>query len=73
MNDREGIGRRIAEIRKIKGISQSDLAAQVGITQEHVSRIENGKYSPRLDIIAKIAEVLACKVDDFLSFDHLKS
>lgn len=59
-------GYRISEIRKSKGISQTELAEKVGTSQEHISRIEKGLYSPRLDISAKIADVLGCKVDDFL-------
>lgn len=59
-------GYRISEIRKTKGLSQTELAEKVGTSQEHISRIEKGLYSPRLDISAKIADVLGCKVDDFL-------
>lgn len=62
-------GKKISEIRKSKKITQSELAERTGLTQNHISRIENGEYSPRLDIASKIADALGCKVDDFLKAD----
>lgn len=58
MNSREEIGQRIREMRKMKNISQKDLAKMTGITQANMNRIENGRYSPGLDILARIADAL---------------
>lgn len=63
MNDRERIGKRIAEIRKSKGISQSKLCLLTGIGSGHIARIESGKYSTGIDILSKIATALDCKLD----------
>lgn len=62
-NERERIGKRIAELRKEKGISQSKLSELTGINSGHVARIELGKYSTGIDTLAKIAEVLDYKID----------
>ena len=56
----------IREIRLSRGMSQGDLACRVGTTQAAISRYENGDRSIDLMLAAKIAEVLECKVDDFL-------
>ena len=62
-NERLRIGKRIAEIRNEKGISQAKLAELTGIDSGHIARIELGKYSTGIDILSKIAEVLNYKVD----------
>lgn len=61
--DRARIGTRIREIREERGIEAKDLAKLAGIDAANLSRIENGKYSVGLDILAKIATALGKKVD----------
>lgn len=63
MNDRERIGKQIAEIRKEKGISQAKLSELTGIGSGHIARIELGKYSTGIDTLSKIAEALEYKID----------
>lgn len=63
MNDRERIGKRIAEIRKTKGLSQVKLAESAGIDPGHIARIELGKYSTGIDVLSKIAEVFGMVLD----------
>lgn len=61
--DRKRIGTRIREIREERRIDAKDLAKLAGIDAANLSRIENGKYSVGLDILAKIATALGKKVD----------
>ena len=63
MNDRERIGKRIAELRKEKGISQEKLAELSGVGYSHIARIEVGKYSVGIDTLSKIGKVFDCDVD----------
>ena len=63
MNDRERIGKRIAGLRKEKGISQAKLSELTGIGSGHIARIELGRYSVGIDTLAKIAEALGYKID----------
>ena len=63
------IGNRIKEIREERGIEARDLARLVGIDAANLSRIENGRYSVGLDILAKIATALGKKVD-FVDIDQ---
>ena len=39
------IVKRIIEHRIKKSLSQKDFAKQVGVTQQHISKIENGEFS----------------------------
>lgn len=63
MNERERIGKRIAEIRKSKGLSQAKLAELTGIAPGNIARIETGKYSAGIDLLSKIADALGYKLD----------
>lgn len=49
------IGRRIRKARKIKKLSQEDLAEAVGITSVYVSRIETGNAHISLELLFKLA------------------
>ncbi len=51
------IGRRIREIRRIKGMTQKELAKKLGVSWEMISRYENGKSNP-LGRIFSIARAL---------------
>lgn len=63
MNDRERIGRRIAELRHAAGISQEKLAELSGVGYSHIARIEMGRYSVGIDTLAKIALVFGLELD----------
>lgn len=45
----------IIDIRQEKGLTQKQLAELAGIEQASLSRIENGKVSPDISTIKKIA------------------
>lgn len=63
MNDRGRIGKRIAEIRKSKGLSQTKLAELTDIAPGNIARIETGKYSTGIDLLSRIADALGYKLD----------
>lgn len=48
----------IAQIRKVRGLRQNDLAEMVGVTQPHISRIEKGDEGPPLSLFRTIADAL---------------
>ena len=63
MDERLRIGARIKELRERKGITQMQLAEKTGYSQSNIGRIENGKYSVGLDILAVIAKALDARVE----------
>lgn len=63
IEERQRVGRRIAELRKQKGLTQQDIAERTGIQRNHISRIESGKYSVGLDTLQSIAEALGGRID----------
>ena len=44
--------------RNARGMSQIDLAKRAGVTQGHLSKIENGLTEPSNDVIRQVADVL---------------
>lgn len=60
---RERIGKRIAILRKMAGLTQEQLAEKAGLQRTHVGRIEAGKYAVTLEVVQAIAEALGMTVD----------
>jgi len=54
---------KIPKLRKEKGITQEELALEVGITRAYLSNLENEKHKPSLDVALKIAEILESTVE----------
>lgn len=61
--DRERIGHRIKTLREEMQMDAKTLAQKAGITPANMSRIEQGKYSPGLDILCRIASAMDMRLD----------
>lgn len=57
------IGKRISEIRKAQGISQTELAERSGVGRTHLIRIEQGKYNLQIDTLSALADAMNYKID----------
>lgn len=57
-------GKRVAEVRKSKGVTQQQLAEQVNMSVVAIAYIETGKRWARLGTLNKIAKRLDVKVSD---------
>jgi putative transcriptional regulator len=44
-------------------MTQADLAARVGVTRQTIAAIEQGKYSPSLEVAFRIAEALGVTLE----------
>lgn len=69
--DQQKIGSFIANVRKEKGLTQSELAERIGVTNKTVSRWETGKYMPDLATIPTLCKELNISVNEFISGEHL--
>ncbi len=67
MLDREKVARAIAEQRKIKGMTQKQLADILNVSYQAVSRWEQGLSLPSVDMIYDIAQALETTVDFLLN------
>jgi transcriptional regulator with XRE-family HTH domain len=57
-------GKKLAEIRKKKNLSQEELAWNAGIGDNQIGRIERGEHSPSLNTVFKIANALSVSARD---------
>ncbi|WP_462352943.1 helix-turn-helix domain-containing protein [Alistipes timonensis] len=58
---------RVKEVSKAQGVSITKLAELVGITQPNMSNIANGKTSPSLDLLGRIAGALGVSVPELFA------
>ena len=63
------IGRRIAQIRTERGISQQDLAARCNFEKSNMSRIEYGRTNMTLVTLLTISRALGVKLRDLVDVE----
>ena len=59
-------GTKLQELRKEKGMTQEELANDLAITPQSVSKWENEQSTPDLDTLVKIAKILGVSCDYLL-------
>lgn len=63
-----GLSNRVHELRTMAGMTQQQLADEVGVTRQTVISIERNKYSPSLEVAFRVARALGVGIDDVFSF-----
>lgn len=66
MLDTVKAGKQIALFRKNRGLTQEDVAGQLGISPQAVSKWENGHTMPELSLLVELSELLGCTIDQIL-------
>lgn len=51
-------------------MTQADLADQVGVTRQTIIAIEQGRYSPSLEMAFQIAKAFAVPLDEVFSYEE---
>lgn len=60
------IGERIRQARKHAGVSQEMLADRIKVNRSYLSLVENGKSSPTIEFLEKVASGLGIQVEDLV-------
>ncbi|MGN0151615.1 MAG: helix-turn-helix domain-containing protein [Wujia sp.] len=68
--DFKTIGLKIKERRQSIGITQEHIANLLNVNPSHISNIECGRANPSLTALVKIANILECSVDYFISGEY---
>ena len=63
----ETIGNRIAKFRKTKNLTQEELANQVGVSSQAVSKWENDASCPDISLLPQLCKVLGVTTDELLT------
>lgn len=61
------LGKRIAQLRKEKILTQEDLAQMMEVSAQAVSKWENDLTCPDISSLPKLAKILGVSVDELLS------
>ena len=69
--NQEAIGKFISTCRKEKGLTQTQLAEKLNITNRAVSKWETGKSVPDAAIMLDLCEILDVSVNELLSGERI--
>ena len=56
--DAAAAGRRLRRLRKSKGLTQKALGERVGVSDRHISTVENGRENPGFETLIRLCDVL---------------
>jgi transcriptional regulator with XRE-family HTH domain len=69
---KETIGERLARLRRDRGITQSELAEILGMTQPMISGYEHGTLRLHGELIVQLAGILNVSADELLGLEKSK-
>lgn len=58
----------IRAVREAAGMTQAELARHVGVTRQTLIAIEQGRYSPTLELAFQIARAFGVGLDDLFAY-----
>lgn len=65
---RESFGKRLSKIRQSQGMTQRQLAEEIGLSVESVSNLERGIHAPSFDTLEELSRALETPVIEFFRF-----
>lgn len=60
---------KIKELREKLNMTQLELARRAGVRRETILYLEQGKYSPSLNLAHQVAKILNTTIDKLFIFD----
>lgn len=58
MDMRKLVGRNFARLRRVKGLTQEEVEARSGFSQQYLSSLERGRRNPTVITLFELAQVL---------------
>ncbi len=55
-------------LRAVKGVTQEQLAADLGVTRQTINAVESGKYSPSLELAFKLAHYFETTIEEIFHY-----
>lgn len=62
----EKFSKNLSQLMKEENITQEELANEIGISREMISRYVTGQCIPSFLTVVKMTDVLFCSLDDFV-------
>jgi transcriptional regulator with XRE-family HTH domain len=66
MDIREILALNLRKLRRVRGISQEELAHRAKIDRTYISSLERNLYAASIDVLDRIARVLEVEASDLL-------
>ena len=64
------IGQNIKRIRENAGMTQQQLASELGVSRQTIISLENGKYNPSILLAHSIARLFGERIEDIFIFEE---
>lgn len=69
--DKQLLGLRIKELRKVKGFTQEELAEKLNIETRQLSKLETGKHYPSFETVVALLKTFDMTFEELTTIDHL--
>ena len=73
MDMRKLVGRNFARLRREKGLTQEEVEARSGFSQQYLSGLERGRRNPTIVTLYELAESLGVSHVELVKPDHDKT
>ncbi len=70
MDMRQLVGRNFARLRKARGLTQEEVEARSGVSQQYLSSLERGRRNPTVITLYELALVLEVTIADLVQADE---
>lgn len=70
MEIRKCVGENLKYARKLKGLTQKQVAMQLNMTQQQYSRFENGVFELNYDLIVSLCKMLDTTPNELFDFNE---
>ena len=60
----------IADLRKVKGVTQEELAAAVGVTRQTIISLEGGRYTASLPLAFKLSNYFGQPIETIFIYEE---
>lgn len=61
--DYQAFGRRLRELRRLRGLTQEQLGELIGVSYQHIGMLERGRRSPSVEMLISLCCALDCSCD----------
>ncbi|MEK9977276.1 MAG: helix-turn-helix transcriptional regulator [Gammaproteobacteria bacterium] len=58
----------LKDLRKLKNVSQNDLADALSVSRQTINSIENGKFDPSLTLAMKLTRYFEVSLEDIFIY-----
>ena len=59
----------LKSLRKLKNVSQNDLANALSVSRQTINSIENGKFDPSLTLAIKLTKYFNVSIDEIFKYE----